>query len=216
MGNQKISTDLKESALQLWELGYELDFISESLCICQVSRYQWCNIFAEFSSVNWPPSASLHCSACQKLSFTLCWMPSGSSITMKQMHILMNLSSGLAFTMISHSYSAHSTRTFKMPVSLKNGSTWSQGSVTKNESWVHGSDLRLHRGVELVLIDEFNKNMILLNTMDVHLLDNAQTLLKISCMVIGIPCWQKLASVAMMWYAQSSDYTTVTSSRISS
>ena len=59
MGNQKISTDLKGSAVQLWELGYELDFISESLCISQVSRYWWCNIFAEFSTVNWPPSALL-------------------------------------------------------------------------------------------------------------------------------------------------------------
>ena len=59
MGNQKISTDLKESALQLWELGYELDFISEHLCITQASKYCWCNIFADFGSVNWPPSALL-------------------------------------------------------------------------------------------------------------------------------------------------------------
>jgi len=59
MGNQKISTDLKLCALWLWELGYELGFISESLCISQASIYQWCNIFAEFSSVNWPPSPLL-------------------------------------------------------------------------------------------------------------------------------------------------------------
>ena len=59
MGNRKISADLKESALRLWELGYELDFISESLCISQASMYRWRNIFAEFSSVNRPPSGLL-------------------------------------------------------------------------------------------------------------------------------------------------------------
>ena len=59
MGNQKISGDLKESALQLWELGYELDFILESPCISQASMYRWHNIFAEFSSVNRPPSGLL-------------------------------------------------------------------------------------------------------------------------------------------------------------
>ncbi|EDR07397.1 uncharacterized protein LACBIDRAFT_327871 [Laccaria bicolor S238N-H82] len=59
MGNRKISADLKECALRLWELGYDLGFISESLCISKASIYQWRSIFAEFSSVNRPPSPLL-------------------------------------------------------------------------------------------------------------------------------------------------------------
>ena len=59
MGNRKISRDLKGCALQLWELGHDLEFICESLCISQASMFQWRSIFDEFSSVNWPPSPLL-------------------------------------------------------------------------------------------------------------------------------------------------------------
>ena len=43
IGNWKISAELKECALQLWELGYKPDFILESLCISNVSMYRWHN-----------------------------------------------------------------------------------------------------------------------------------------------------------------------------
>jgi hypothetical protein len=61
-----------------------------------------------------------------------------------------------------------------------------------------------------------NKDLtILLDTMDVHLLDNTQTSLVTLCVVISTPWWQQLASVAMMQCAQSSDCLTVISSVIS-
>jgi len=59
MGNRKISRDLKECALWLWELGHDLDFICESLCISRASMFRWRSVFDEFSSVNRPPSPLL-------------------------------------------------------------------------------------------------------------------------------------------------------------
>jgi len=56
MGNRKISPDLKECALRLWELGWDLELITESLCISWASVYWWRNIFAAFHSVTRPPS----------------------------------------------------------------------------------------------------------------------------------------------------------------
>ncbi|KAF8165966.1 hypothetical protein B0H34DRAFT_621248, partial [Crassisporium funariophilum] len=58
-GNHRISPDLKECALRLWELGYDKEFITESLCISKTSMYCWRNIFDEFESVQRPPSAIL-------------------------------------------------------------------------------------------------------------------------------------------------------------
>ncbi|KDR67240.1 hypothetical protein GALMADRAFT_50492, partial [Galerina marginata CBS 339.88] len=58
-GNRRISPDLKECALRLWELGYDKEFITESLCISKTSMYRWRNIFDEFESVQRPPSAIL-------------------------------------------------------------------------------------------------------------------------------------------------------------
>ncbi|KIM48494.1 hypothetical protein M413DRAFT_61282 [Hebeloma cylindrosporum] len=54
MGNHRISPDLKECALHLWELGWDLELIVEFLCISQTSLYQWCNIFTTFHSVTHP------------------------------------------------------------------------------------------------------------------------------------------------------------------
>ena len=59
MGNRKISADLKECTLRLWELCFDLGFISESLCISKASIYRWRSVFAEFSSINQPPSPLL-------------------------------------------------------------------------------------------------------------------------------------------------------------
>lgn len=56
MGNRRISSDLKECALRLWELGWDLDLITESLCISRASMYRWRKIFAEFQSVSRPQS----------------------------------------------------------------------------------------------------------------------------------------------------------------
>jgi len=61
MGNRRISPDLKECALRLWELGWDLDLISESLCVSQASMYRWRNIFAEFLSVTRPRSGIVGC-----------------------------------------------------------------------------------------------------------------------------------------------------------
>ena len=56
MAKRKISLDLKECALRLWELGWDIPFITEALCILQSSLYRWHDIFEEFQSVTHPPS----------------------------------------------------------------------------------------------------------------------------------------------------------------
>lgn len=56
MVNRKISPDLKECALRLWELGWEQDLIFESLNVSRASIYRWRNIFAEHNSVLKPRS----------------------------------------------------------------------------------------------------------------------------------------------------------------
>ncbi|ESK83463.1 hypothetical protein Moror_4915 [Moniliophthora roreri MCA 2997] len=45
MGNHKISTDLKEIALQLWEAGWERTDIAQAFGISQTSLYQWKKLF---------------------------------------------------------------------------------------------------------------------------------------------------------------------------
>ena len=57
MVNRKISPDLKETALRLWELGWDLDLITDSLCISRRSVYRWRAIFEEIQSVTRPLSA---------------------------------------------------------------------------------------------------------------------------------------------------------------
>jgi len=56
MGNRRISSDLKECALRLWELGWDENLILESLCISRSSLYRWRSLFAELGSVTRPRS----------------------------------------------------------------------------------------------------------------------------------------------------------------
>ena len=56
MGNRKISKDLKECALRLWELGWEELDIIQGLAVSHSSLYRWRAIFKEYNDVNRPPS----------------------------------------------------------------------------------------------------------------------------------------------------------------
>ncbi|KAG1745471.1 uncharacterized protein EDB91DRAFT_1270046, partial [Suillus paluster] len=56
MVNRRISSDLKECALQLWDHGWELKDISEALGISGRSCYRWRRIFEEFGTAMKPPS----------------------------------------------------------------------------------------------------------------------------------------------------------------
>ncbi|KAF8225521.1 hypothetical protein L208DRAFT_1021751, partial [Tricholoma matsutake] len=56
-----ISSDLKECALRLWELGWDQDMILESLCVSHASVYRWRKIFSEHNSVNKPCSPLIRC-----------------------------------------------------------------------------------------------------------------------------------------------------------
>jgi transposase len=56
MGNRKISRDLKECALRLWELGWEELNILQGLAVSRSSLYRWRVIFEEYNDVNRPPS----------------------------------------------------------------------------------------------------------------------------------------------------------------
>jgi transposase len=56
MGNRKISRDLKETALRLWELGWDELDILQGLAVSRSSLYRWRAIFKEYNDVNRPPS----------------------------------------------------------------------------------------------------------------------------------------------------------------
>ncbi|KAF8972450.1 hypothetical protein BDZ97DRAFT_1612960, partial [Flammula alnicola] len=56
MVNRRISPDLKECALTLWEKGWEMMDIVDVLSVSRASIYRWQAIFEEFGSVNRPPS----------------------------------------------------------------------------------------------------------------------------------------------------------------
>ena len=56
MVNRRISMDLKECALQMWELGWDQVLIIESLGVSHASLYCWQALFSEFNSVVRPPS----------------------------------------------------------------------------------------------------------------------------------------------------------------
>jgi transposase len=56
MVNRRISTDLKECALRLWENGWEELEIIQGLCVSRSSIYRWRRLFNELGSVNRPPS----------------------------------------------------------------------------------------------------------------------------------------------------------------
>ena len=56
MGNQCISADIKECALRLWDIGWELEDICWALMVSCQSIYRWQAIFVKHGSVNRPPS----------------------------------------------------------------------------------------------------------------------------------------------------------------
>ena len=56
MGNRKISSDLKECALRLWNTGWDVEDIHNALGVSRASIYRLETIFAEFGTVNRPPS----------------------------------------------------------------------------------------------------------------------------------------------------------------
>jgi transposase len=56
MVNRRISNDLKECALRLWESGWSQDDICSTLQVSKRSMYRWREIFDEFGSVCKPPS----------------------------------------------------------------------------------------------------------------------------------------------------------------
>lgn len=56
MGNRRISPDLKECALRLWEAGWERSDICEALLVSQSSLYRWLDNYENLGSVVKPPS----------------------------------------------------------------------------------------------------------------------------------------------------------------
>lgn len=58
MVNRKISCDLKECALRLWELSWDQEMITESLCVSRASMYRWKKLFLDSGSVV-PPQSPL-------------------------------------------------------------------------------------------------------------------------------------------------------------
>ncbi|KAG1751893.1 hypothetical protein EDB19DRAFT_1824767 [Suillus lakei] len=52
MGNRKISSDLKECALRLWNTGWDIKDIQNALGVSRASIYRWESIFAEFGTIN--------------------------------------------------------------------------------------------------------------------------------------------------------------------
>jgi transposase len=54
MGNRRISPDLKECALRLWELGWEEADIVQTLAVSRASIYRWRKIFEEFGTTTNP------------------------------------------------------------------------------------------------------------------------------------------------------------------
>ena len=57
MGNRKISSDMKECALNLWNQGWDTEDIVDTLGISRTSLYRLQAIFDQYGSVNRPPSA---------------------------------------------------------------------------------------------------------------------------------------------------------------
>jgi transposase len=56
MGNRKISAGLKECALNLWNTGWDIEDICDTLGVSRASIYRWEAIFAEYGTVNRPAS----------------------------------------------------------------------------------------------------------------------------------------------------------------
>ena len=56
MVNRRISPDLKECALRLWEAGWDEEDICSALLVSRASLFRWRAIFDTFGMVNKPPS----------------------------------------------------------------------------------------------------------------------------------------------------------------
>ncbi|THU82996.1 hypothetical protein K435DRAFT_569303, partial [Dendrothele bispora CBS 962.96] len=56
MVNRRISADLKEAALRMWEHGWELSDICSALIVSARSMYRWRAIFNKLGRVTRPPS----------------------------------------------------------------------------------------------------------------------------------------------------------------
>jgi hypothetical protein len=54
MGYRKISSDLKECCLRLWEAGWSKDDLCSSFCVSTASLYRWRSILDSFGSVERP------------------------------------------------------------------------------------------------------------------------------------------------------------------
>jgi len=52
---RKISLDMKDCALCLWELGWSREDVCSTLCVSQASLYRWAALFEEFGSTTAPP-----------------------------------------------------------------------------------------------------------------------------------------------------------------
>ncbi|KDR70028.1 hypothetical protein GALMADRAFT_76765 [Galerina marginata CBS 339.88] len=55
MGYRKISSDMKECSLRLWEAGWSTDDICSALCVSTASLYRWRDILDTYGSVQRPP-----------------------------------------------------------------------------------------------------------------------------------------------------------------
>ncbi|KDR71135.1 hypothetical protein GALMADRAFT_1346228 [Galerina marginata CBS 339.88] len=53
---RRISSDMKECALRLWEAGWAKEDVCSVLTVSRSSLYRWAQIFDEFGSVTPPPS----------------------------------------------------------------------------------------------------------------------------------------------------------------
>jgi transposase len=58
---RRISSDVKECAIKLWDQGWDIQDIMDTLDFSQASFYRWREIFDEHGSVNRPPSAPKGC-----------------------------------------------------------------------------------------------------------------------------------------------------------
>ncbi|KIJ18228.1 hypothetical protein PAXINDRAFT_9313 [Paxillus involutus ATCC 200175] len=56
MGNRRISNDIEECALHLWEIGWTIEDISFALNVSRSSLYRWEALFNELGAVARPPS----------------------------------------------------------------------------------------------------------------------------------------------------------------